>query len=54
MQKTTRISKKLEWGSLNTSRSITIEIESTQRWAMSVQLRSKVCSYAVSTFCGVH
>ncbi|HFQ5371474.1 TPA: IS3 family transposase [Vibrio vulnificus] len=28
--------------------------EDTQRWGMSARLSTKVCSYVLSTFCGVH
>ncbi len=28
--------------------------EDTQRWGTSAQLSTKVCSYVLSTFCGVH
>ncbi|POB67024.1 hypothetical protein CRN59_27855, partial [Vibrio vulnificus] len=32
----------------------TIAEEDTQRWGTSAQLSTKVCSYVLSTFCGVH
>ncbi len=38
----------------NTSRCFKIVEEDTQPWGLSVQLSTKVCSYVLPTFCGVH